>query len=108
MPVFTKYLMFFFARGAHLVGGNCMVQLCGYVDPFNFSNQVSKGEGQARIVTDLIFGKRPSPPGEQVNTQALKQVCQQGIVPKQQILNNQCYGLMESAIEATKLSDGSV
>ena len=38
-------------------------------------------------------------------TQALKQMRWQGIFPKHKILNNQNYGLMEAAIEATTLSD---
>jgi hypothetical protein len=39
---------------------------------------------------------------------ALKQMRQQGIVPKHQILDNQCHGLMKQAIKETALSDGSI
>jgi hypothetical protein len=41
-------------------------------------------------------------------TRALKQMWQQGIVPKHQILDNQCHGLMKQAIKETTLSDGSI
>ena len=37
----------------------------------------------------------------------LERMRQQVIVPKHQILNNQCKGLMKLAIEATKLAGGS-
>jgi hypothetical protein len=41
-------------------------------------------------------------------TRALKQMRRQGIVPKHQILDNQCHGLMKQAIEETMLSEGSI
>ncbi len=41
-------------------------------------------------------------------THSLEQMQQQGIVPKHQILDNQCHGLMKQAIEAITLSDGSI
>ena len=40
-------------------------------------------------------------------TRILEQMCRKGIVPKHQILDNQCKGLMKLAIESTKLADGS-
>ncbi len=39
---------------------------------------------------------------------ALEQMRQQGIVPKHQILDNQCHELMKQAIEETMLSDMSI
>ena len=39
---------------------------------------------------------------------ALEQMRRQGIVPKHQILDNQCHGLMKQAIKETTLSDGSI
>jgi hypothetical protein len=39
---------------------------------------------------------------------ALEQMRRQGIVPKHQILDNQCHGLMKQAIKETMLSDGSI
>ncbi len=39
---------------------------------------------------------------------ALEQMRRQGIVPKHQILANQCHGLMKQAIKKTTLSDGSI
>jgi hypothetical protein len=41
-------------------------------------------------------------------TCTLEQMRQQGIVPKHQILDNQCHGLMKQAIEETMLSDRSI
>ena len=40
--------------------------------------------------------------------QALKRMRRQGIVPKHQILDNQCSAHMKLAMDATTLSDGSV
>jgi hypothetical protein len=40
-------------------------------------------------------------------TKILKQMRRQGIMPKHQILNNQCSDRMKLAMEATVLSDGS-
>ena len=37
----------------------------------------------------------------------LERMRQQGIVPKHQILDNQCSAIMKLAIELTKLADGS-
>ncbi len=39
---------------------------------------------------------------------ALKKMWRQGIVPKHQILDNQCHGRMKQAIEETMLSGGSI
>jgi hypothetical protein len=41
-------------------------------------------------------------------TQALKQMHKQGILPKHQILDNQCSTRMKLAMESTTLPDGSV
>jgi hypothetical protein len=41
-------------------------------------------------------------------TRALERMQRQGIVPKHQILDNQCHGLMQQAIKETTLSDGSI
>jgi hypothetical protein len=41
-------------------------------------------------------------------TQALNQMRRQGIVPKHQILDNQCSARMKLAMEATKFKDGSI
>ncbi len=41
-------------------------------------------------------------------TRALKRMRQQGIVPKHQILDNQCHRLMKQAIKETMLSGGSI
>ncbi len=38
----------------------------------------------------------------------LERMRRQGIVPKHQILDNQCHGLMKQAIVETMLSDGSI
>jgi hypothetical protein len=41
-------------------------------------------------------------------TRTLERMRQQGLIPKHQILDNQCHGLMKQAIEETMLSDGSI
>jgi len=56
-----------FCMGANLVGGNRVAHLCGRVDPLMIVSQVPMGGDEPASLCEAN-GKRPSPPGGQVNT----------------------------------------
>ena len=65
----VKTLLIFSARGTHLEGGNCGVQKCDFVNPLSLVIKCLWGGGHE--LGDLrvrTFDKRPSSPGDQVNT----------------------------------------
>jgi hypothetical protein len=65
-------LLIFSARGTRLLGGNRGVQKCDSVDPLSLVIKCLGGGGHELGDSKVrTFGKRPLPPGDQVNTHTI-------------------------------------
>jgi hypothetical protein len=73
---------------------NRSIMLLHHVDSNSFSVEPLKNQTEDLLIT--------------AQTQALEQMQKQGIVPKHQILDNQCSACMKLTMESTTLLDGSV
>ncbi len=74
--------------------GNRSVMLLHHVNSNSFWVEPLKNQAEGSLIAKQM--------------QALKQMRKQGIVPKHQILDNQCSAHMKLAMESTTLSDGLV
>jgi hypothetical protein len=74
--------------------GNRLIVLLHHIDSNSMWVEPLKNQKESTLIA--------------VRTCALERMRRLGIVPKHQILDNQCHGLMKQAIEETTLSDGSI